>query len=157
MKFRNEFWLFLFREYIIPNLFAVWPRLSVFVCLLPGLYLSLSIYFCLCMSLLSVTVSVCPPWPSSVSIYLSRLLSIYLSFISSCQRALLTLVSQFFLVTHLLVYEQQIVSQFVHFHFLSQLLKRKSPLSIVHHRWQMKILFASSFSEQNLILSLVLH
>jgi hypothetical protein len=23
MKFRNEFWLILFREYIIPNLFAV--------------------------------------------------------------------------------------------------------------------------------------
>jgi hypothetical protein len=43
-----------------------------------------------------------------------------------------------------LFYKQQIVLQFVHFHFLSQLLKRKSPLSIVHHRWQMRILFAST-------------
>jgi hypothetical protein len=28
MKFRNEFWLILFREYIIPNLFAVQIRNS---------------------------------------------------------------------------------------------------------------------------------
>jgi hypothetical protein len=130
------------------SIYAVYdcPRLSLSV--------SCLVSVCLCPSM---PVSVCPPWPSSVSICPFRLLSISLSFISSCQRALLILVSQFFLVTHLLFYEQQIVSQFVHFHFLSQLLKRKSPVSSVHHRWQMKILFASSFSEQNRILSPVLH